>query len=73
MCTCPSLSQVKAETGFNVSHKVMGIGAALGALELEQKKEKSRESQIWETTAFLWEMKGILHKGAVSADAVAIR
>lgn len=42
--TCPSLLQVKAETEFKVSYKVMGIGAALGVLllELEQKKRAGK-------------------------------
>lgn len=48
----PSLSQVTANTGFNLPCKVRGIGAALGALplELEQKRKLSRESQIWKSS-----------------------
>lgn len=45
---CPSLSQVKAHAGFNLSCKVTGIGATLEALlqESEQKRKISRASGI---------------------------
>lgn len=68
--------QVKAKTGFNVSCKVVGIGAALGALSLELEQKKKRAGKVRsgkKIPAFLWEMKGILHRGAAADDAVTIR
>lgn len=51
---CPSLLQAKADTGFKVSCKVMGIVAALGALplQLEQKRKQQGKSDLEKNQPF---------------------